>query len=78
MPAISEAIIKGVSELLMITESSKARSVIKIDIVKPLPPKKPASTMFFHFKYEGITQRPKPIPLNEKSQTLKVLQLQVW
>ena len=50
---------------------SNARSVKKIAIVKPIPPKKPAPIIFFHFKSVGNTQSPKPTPINEKSQMPK-------
>jgi len=45
---------------------SNARSVIKIDIVKPIPPKQPAPTIFFHLRPVGNVQRPNPAPINEK------------
>ena len=37
---------------------SKARSVIKIDIVNPIPPKKPTPTIDFQFNSSGSLQRP--------------------
>lgn len=55
----------------MISALSKARRVIKIDIVKPMPPKKPAPIIFFHFKSVGNTQSPRSTPINEKSQIPK-------
>lgn len=61
----------AIFELFMITVSSKARSVMKIDIVKPIPAKNPAPIMFFHFKSVGNMQSPTPTPINEKSQTPK-------
>lgn len=47
---------------------SNARSAIKIDIVKPIPPKNPIPIIFPHFKSEGKVQRPILTPINAKSQ----------
>ena len=66
VPAINEANRIAIFELVTMSSFSNARSVTKIDIVKPMPPKKPAPTIFFHFKSDGITQSPKPVPINEK------------
>ena len=66
IPAKNEAVRIAIFELVMISSLLNARSVMKIDIVKPIPPKKPAPTIFFHFKSDGITQSPKPTPINEK------------
>ena len=35
-------------------------------MVKPIPPKIPAPTIFFHFKSVGKVQSPKPTPINDK------------
>ena len=45
-------------ELLIIILSSKASNVINIDIVKPIPPKKPAPIIIFQFKSLGNLARP--------------------
>ena len=66
VPAINEAIRIAIFELLTTLSLANARSVMKIDMVKPIPPKNPAPIMFFHFKSDGITQSPKPTPINEK------------
>ncbi len=44
---------------------------MKMDIVKPIPPKKPAPNMFFHFRSAGKEQSPSPAPINEKRQMPK-------
>lgn len=54
--------------------SSKARRVIKIDIVKPIPAKIPAPIIFFHFKSVGNAQSPKPAPIKEKEKCPGVYQ----
>jgi len=46
----------------------KAKSVMKMDIVKPIPPSIPAPNMFFHFRSLGNLQIPKLTARNEKSQ----------
>ena len=66
IPAINEAIRIAIFELFTMSSLSNARRVTKIDIVKPIPPKKPAPIIFFHFKSDGIRQSPKPAPINEK------------
>ena len=71
VPAINDAIRIAIFELFMISILSKASRVIKIDIVKPIPPKKPAPIILFHFKSVGNAQSPKPTPINEKSQIPK-------
>ena len=71
VPAISEERRIAIFELLTMSVLSKASRVMKIDIVKPIPPKKPAPIIFFHFKSVGNTQSPKPTPINEKSQMPK-------
>ena len=57
----------AIFELVITWASSKARSVIKIDIVKPIPPNIPAPIMFPHFKSLGNAHSPKRIPSKEKS-----------
>ena len=44
--------------LLIIVSLSKARSVIKIDIVNPMPPKKPTPKIDFQFMSSGSLQSP--------------------
>ncbi len=44
---------------------------MKIDIVKPIPPNKPAPIIFFHFKSDGNLQSPEPTPITDKSQMPK-------
>ena len=44
--------------LLIIAASSKANKVTKIDIVKPIPPKKPTPNKDFQFKSLGSLQIP--------------------
>lgn len=68
LPASNEATSIAILEVSIISVVSKASSVIKIDMVKPMPPKKPAPRMFFHFRSFGKTQSPKAVPRNEKSQ----------
>ena len=46
VPAISEAIRIAIFELFTMSALSNTRSVMKIDIVKPIPPKKPAPIIF--------------------------------
>jgi hypothetical protein len=40
---------------------------MKIDIVKPIPSKKPTLIEFFYFNSAGRILNPKPTPINEKS-----------
>lgn len=65
---MSEAIKIAIFELFIVSALSNARSVMKIDIVKPIPPKKPAPIIFFHLKSEGRAQSPRLAAINEKSQ----------
>lgn len=41
------------------SKSSKANNVIKIDMVKPMPPKNPTPIIDFQFKSSGSLQIPK-------------------
>ncbi|MNE69492.1 hypothetical protein D3C80_1652190 [compost metagenome] len=45
----------------------KARTVMKIDIVKPIPPSIPAPKICAHFKFLGSTHKPEVTPTDEKS-----------
>ena len=59
IPAISEEIRITNLALLIIASSSKANKVIKIDIVKPIPAKKPTPIIDFQFRSTGNLHRPK-------------------
>ena len=50
----------------IILASAKARRVMKIDIVNPMPPNKPAPKIVFHFKSAGRVQIPALTPRTEK------------
>ena len=52
----------------MMTVLSNARSVMKIDIVKPMPPKNPAPVILFQFKPSGNELIPTATAMNEKRQ----------
>lgn len=65
-PAVKEAIKITNFELLMIVWSSKARSVIKIDIVNPIPPKSPTPKMDFQLSLFGSLQSPIDTAINVK------------
>ncbi|MNG12215.1 hypothetical protein D3C84_958130 [compost metagenome] len=45
--------------------------VIKIDIVKPIPPSIPAPNMWGHFNFFGKVQKPEFTPIKEKSKIPK-------
>jgi hypothetical protein len=53
IPAINEEIKIMILELSICSPSEKARSVINIDIVKPIPPRKLTPNMDFQFKSVG-------------------------
>ena len=57
-PAINDEIKITNFALLIMVSLSKARSVIKIDIVNPMPPKNPTPTIDFQFKSSGSLQSP--------------------
>ena len=58
IPAIKEESRMMNFALLITVTSSKAKRVTKIDIVKPIPPKKPTANMDFHCKSRGSLQIP--------------------
>ena len=66
MPATSEERSITNFTLLIIVSLSKASKVIKIDIVKPMPPKRPALKINFQLRSLGSLQRP-----NETAKKLK-------
>lgn len=55
----------AILEKLIISGELKAKSVMKIDIVKPIPPKNPAPKIVLQFKSFGNVQRLNEIPKNE-------------
>ena len=46
-------------ELFCSSKSSKANNVMNMDMVNPMPPKKPTPTIDFQFKSLGSLQIPK-------------------
>jgi len=62
-----EAIIIAILEKTIISGSLKAKRVIKMDIVKPIPPSIPAPNMCAHFKFFGRAHNPALTPIEEKS-----------
>ena len=58
--AMKEAIKMAILEFTISESVSNAKSVIKMDIVNPIPPNIPAQKMFFHCKPFGKT----PIPIS--------------
>lgn len=58
IPAVNEESRMMNFALLIIVASSKANKVTKIDIVKPIPPKKPTPIIDFQFKSPGSWQIP--------------------
>lgn len=58
MPDKSEEISMTNLELFMMVSFSKANKVTKIDMVKPIPAKKPTPKMDFQFKSVGSLQSP--------------------
>lgn len=59
LPANNEDIKMISFALFIINSLSKANNVIKIDIVKPIPPKSPTPNIDFQFNSEGNLQNPK-------------------
>ena len=57
-PAINDEIKITNFALLIMVSLSKARSVTKIDIVNPIPPKKPTPKIDLQFKSPGSLQSP--------------------
>ena len=57
-PVINDEIKITNFALLIMVSLSKARSVIKIDIVNPMPPKNPTPIIDFQFKSSGSLQSP--------------------
>jgi hypothetical protein len=60
--AMNEAIKMAILEFTISESVSNAKSVMKMDIVKPIPPNIPAPKMFFHCKLLGKTQSPNVTP----------------
>ncbi len=59
IPAIAEVTMMEIFDSLIVDSSKgKARLVIKIDIVKPIPPKRPAPIRYFQFNWEGSFENP--------------------
>ena len=58
IPETSDASKMDIFDSVIITGSSYARNVIKIDIVKPMPAKNPIPKICFHFKPNGNAQTP--------------------
>ena len=59
IPAIKEESRMMNFALLITVTSSKAKRVTKMDIVKPIPPKKPTPITDFQFRPSGSLQMPK-------------------
>ena len=57
--AIIEAIRMVIFELFCNSKSSKANNVMNMDMVNPMPPKKPTPIIDFQFKSCGSLQTPK-------------------
>lgn len=60
--AMNEAIKMEILEMTISDSLLNAKSVIKMDMVKPIPPNIPAPKMFFHSNFLGNTQSPKVTP----------------
>jgi hypothetical protein len=58
IPATSEAMRIAIFDCVISSGLSNARSVMKIDIVKPIPPSSPTPISCFHFKSCGNAQSP--------------------
>ena len=57
----------AILEKTITSGSLKAKSVMKIDIVKPIPPSIPAPRICAHFKLLGKAHNPALTPIEEKS-----------
>ena len=64
---IDEAAKTAILELTTIASSSNASSVIKIDIVKPIPAKKPTPRICFHLRSPGKTHKRNATAIKENS-----------
>jgi hypothetical protein len=60
--AMKEAIKMAIFELTISASLSNAKSVMKMDMVKPIPPNIPAPKMFFHCNPFGKMQSPNVTP----------------
>lgn len=67
IPAVSEAARIAILELFIMCWSVNASSVMNIDIVKPIPPKKPTPIMSCHVRFFGNTQSPTLTPSKENN-----------
>lgn len=65
IPETREAMSIAIFEILIKTGSVKARSVMKMDIVNPIPPSNPAPSITLHFKPCGSSERPAATAMNE-------------
>jgi len=63
LPATIEATIIAILESLTGSAVSNAKRVMKIDMVKPMPPRKPTPMMFFHFNSAGSVHHPMATPI---------------
>lgn len=63
---MNEAIKMAILEFTISESVSNAKSVMKMDIVKPIPPNIPAPKMFFHCNPFGKLQSPKVTPKYER------------
>ena len=72
-PAVKEEIKITNFELFMIVSLSKASSVTKIDIVKPIPAKSPTPKIDFQLRSVGSLQSPKVTAKNVKAKMPKGL-----
>ena len=64
---MKEAIKMAILEFTISESVSNAKSVMKMDIVNPIPPNIPAPKMFFQCKPFGKMQSPKVTPKYERS-----------
>ena len=67
VPATNEPIKIAILEVLIITGMLYARRSMKIDIVNPMPPKKPIPRIYTHFTSAGKEHMPELTPALEKS-----------
>ena len=65
--AMKEAIKMAIFEFTISESVSNAKSVMKMDIVKPIPPNIPAPKMFFQCNPFGKMQSPKVTPKYERN-----------
>ncbi len=65
--AMNEAIKMAILEFTISESVSNAKSVMKMDIVKPIPPNIPAPKMFLHCNPFGKMQIPKVTPKYERN-----------